>query len=397
MKIQSTLFIEIDNFDFFFVVASFENDYEFKLLFRNSVPIEGIHNGQITDIKSILNIFKKNIYTIEQKLNLVFKEVVLVVSNSDNPIINISGYKKLSGSQLVKENITYILNSLKSKISEIEKEKTILHIFNSKYNLDNKELKNLPIGLFGDFYSHELSFFLINSHNYKNLIDILNKCNLKVKKIISKKFIDGANLINENLGVETFGKIEINKNNSQIIYFQNSSLKFFEDFKFGSDIILNDISKIIGLEIENVKEILINTDFSNPKSREEFIKKKFFRVGHYKEIKKELIFEIAYARIKELSEIMLFKNINLDFFIKKKIPLFLKINDEIIAKSFLESFKLSFSKKNKYQLKFLGPQDYSSLYNDALKIVHYGWKKEAVPIIVQKKSIIERFFNLFFN
>ena len=397
MKIQSTLFIEIDNFDFFFVVASFENDYEFKLLFRNSVPIEGIHNGQITDIKSILNIFKKNIYTIEQKLNLVFKEVVLVVSNSDNPIINISGYKKLSGSQLVKENITYILNSLKSKISEIEKEKTILHIFNSKYNLDNKELKNLPIGLFGDFYSHELSFFLINSHNYKNLIDILNKCNLKVKKIISKKFIDGANLINENLGVETFVKIEINKNNSQIIYFQNSSLKFFEDFKFGSDIILNDISKIIGLEIENAREILINTDFSNPKSREEFIKKKFFRVGHYKEIKKELIFEIAYARIKELSEIMLFKNINLDFFIKKKIPLFLKINDEIIAKSFLESFKLFFSKKNKYQLKFLGPQDYSSLYNDALKIVHYGWKKEAVPIIVQKKSIIERFFNLFFN
>ena len=382
---------------FFFVVASFENDYEFKLLFRNLVPIEGIHNGQITDIKSILNIFKKNIYTIEQKLNLVFKEVVLVVSNSDNPIINISGYKKLSGSQLVKENISYILNSLKSKISEIEKEKTILHIFNSKYNLDNKELKNLPIGLFGDFYSHELSFFLINSHNYKNLIDILNKCNLKVKKIISKKFIDGANLINENLGVETFVKIEINKNNSQIIYFQNSSLKFFEDFKFGSDIILNDISKIIGLEIENVREILINTDFSNPKSREEFIKKKFFRVGHYKEIKKELIFEIAYARIKELSEIMLFKNINLDFFIKKKIPLFLKINDEIIAKSFLESFKLFFSKKNKYQLKFLGPQDYSSLYNDALKIVHYGWKKEAVPIIVQKKSIIERFFNLFFN
>ncbi len=397
MKIQSTLFIEIDNFDFFFVVASFENESQFKLLFRNSVPIEGIHNGQITDIKSILNIFKKNIYTIEQKLNLVFKEVVLVVSNSDNPIINISGYKKLSGSQLVKENITYILNSLKSKISEIEKEKTILHIFNSKYDLDNKELKNLPIGLFGDFYSHELSFFLINSYNYKNLINILNKCNLKVKKIISKKFIDGANLINENLGVETFVKIEINKNNSQIIYFQNSSLKFFEDFKFGSDIILNDISKIIGLEIENVREILINTDFSNPKSREEFIKKNFFRVGHYKEIKKELIFEIASARIKELSEIILFKNINLDFFIKKKIPLFLKINDEIIAKSFLESFKLFFSEKNKYQLKFLGPQDYSRLYNDALKIVHYGWKKEAVPIIVQKKSIIERFFNLFFN
>ena len=41
-------------------------------------------------------------------------------------------------SQLAKENITYILNSLKSKINEIENEKIILHIFNSKYLLDKK-------------------------------------------------------------------------------------------------------------------------------------------------------------------------------------------------------------------------------------------------------------------
>ena len=27
------------------------------------------------------------------------------------------------------------------------------------FNLDNKKIENLPIGLFGDFYSHELSFF----------------------------------------------------------------------------------------------------------------------------------------------------------------------------------------------------------------------------------------------
>ena len=52
-----------------------------------------------------------------------------------------------------KENITYILNSLKSSVEETENKKKILHIFNSKYCLDKKKLDNLPVGLFGDFYT----------------------------------------------------------------------------------------------------------------------------------------------------------------------------------------------------------------------------------------------------
>ena len=71
----------------------------------------------------------------------MFKEAILILNNFNCYLINLSGYKKLNGSQLVKENITYIINSLKSKINEIEEHKTILHIFNSKYNLDKKILK----------------------------------------------------------------------------------------------------------------------------------------------------------------------------------------------------------------------------------------------------------------
>ena len=48
-----------------------------------------------------------------------------------------------------------ILNSLKSNVGEIENKKTILHIFNSKYCLDKKNIENIPIGLFGDFYSQK--------------------------------------------------------------------------------------------------------------------------------------------------------------------------------------------------------------------------------------------------
>ena len=61
-------------------------------------------------------------------------------------------FQKLNGSQLLKENISYILNNLKLNIIDNEQNKTILHIFNSKSILDGNSTDNLPIGLFGKFY-----------------------------------------------------------------------------------------------------------------------------------------------------------------------------------------------------------------------------------------------------
>ena len=63
-------------------------------------------------------------------------------------------------------SLIYLIH-LKLLINENEKNNTILHIFNSKYLLDKKEIENLPIGLFGNFYSHELSFFMINTMTQK--------------------------------------------------------------------------------------------------------------------------------------------------------------------------------------------------------------------------------------
>ena len=70
-----------------------------------------------------MEILKNGIYSIEQKLNLNFKNIILVLDNFDKFCINLTGFKKLNGSQLLKENISYIINSLKSNLSEIENKK----------------------------------------------------------------------------------------------------------------------------------------------------------------------------------------------------------------------------------------------------------------------------------
>ena len=69
-------------------------------------------------------------------------------------------------------------------------------------------------------------------------------------------------------------------------YFKNNSLKFEQDFKFGTDIIIKDISKITSLKNDMVKKILNELSFNYEISDEEHLDKEFFKNGVYRKIKK---------------------------------------------------------------------------------------------------------------
>ena len=102
---------------------------------------------------------KKVIKKIENKSNFLFSEVNVIINQTNIDCINVSGFKKLNGNQILSDDVSYILNDIKYKLLDSEKDKQIIHLFNTKYLLDNKQIKNLPIGLYGDFYSHQLTFF----------------------------------------------------------------------------------------------------------------------------------------------------------------------------------------------------------------------------------------------
>ena len=143
MEIYSpTLFIEINNSDYIFLVGDENKKNNFKLIYKCIVPIQGIENCRITNFDQVLSDMKKNIYLIEDKFNFTFKDTILIINNFNLSFINLTGFKKLNGSQILKENITYILNSLKSNVNETENKKTIIHIFNSRFNLDKKKIEN---------------------------------------------------------------------------------------------------------------------------------------------------------------------------------------------------------------------------------------------------------------
>ena len=155
------LFVEINESQYIFVASMYDDNQNLKVIEKIITPIKGINKNKFTNIVDASEEIKKNVEVIESKLNFIFKEVTVIIDLFDVSCINISGFKKLNGSQLLKENISYILNSLKLEITENEKQRTILHIFNTKSVLDDNKADNLPIGLYGDFYYHELTFFFL--------------------------------------------------------------------------------------------------------------------------------------------------------------------------------------------------------------------------------------------
>ena len=391
------LFINISDVEICLIAGYSDGQSSFELLEKLILPIEGISENKITDLDIIANLIKKNILLIEQKVNYTFKDIIVILNNLEISFLNLCGFKKLNGAQISKENITYILNSLKSCVDEFEKNKKILHIFNSEYCLDKKKLDNLPIGLFGDFYSHELSFNLINKNDYKNLENIFNQCNLRIKKLLLESFVKGSLINDENPKIDTFFYIQIESKNSKIFYVENNAIKYEQKFNFGTEIIVNDICKITYLGNESVKDIISENQNIYKISDKDFLEEKYFNSQQYRKIKKNFIAKIAEARIDELSEKFYLKNINLKKLLQKTDIIFLEISDQQHLSCFYQAYEKSFAFKNKYKVKIIKKPEIEQIINKADNIVQFGWKKEAIPVAKPKKSLIARVFQEVFK
>ena len=124
-----SLFIEINKSEYIFTVGEDNEQNNLKVIYKCIVPIQGIQNYKITDLSLVIADIKKNIYLIEQKLNHTFKETILIINNFNYSFINVTGFKKLNGSQILKENISYIINSIKNNIDETESKKNYTSYF----------------------------------------------------------------------------------------------------------------------------------------------------------------------------------------------------------------------------------------------------------------------------
>ena len=394
---EPVLFVEINKNNFIFTVGKYDENQNFSIIETLAAPSNEILNGKIVNIDDAKLKVKKNIEDLENKLNCIFKTASIIIDDLNYSCINISGYKKLNGSQLLKENISYILNSLKLAVNENEGKKTILHIFNSGSALDGIKVNNLPIGMFGDFYNHELTFFLLENNDLKNVNTIFKENNLNISKILLKNYSEGVQIINKK-NSDTFLRIKIGKEISSIFLFDQSSFKYGQNFNFGSNIILNDIIKICSVDKETIIKFLSDKIFKEKNLKDEdLLEKKYFLEKSYRKIRKRLILDIAKSRIEEIADIILNKNINLSFIKKKDLKVYLFFDEKLIADNFLNNFNDNFLKSTNSIPVLMRDFEVKETVQNAASLITFGWTKEAIPVAQVKNSLITRIFKSIFG
>ena len=74
--------------------------------------------------------------------------------------------------------------------------------------------------------------------------------------------------------------MKIDKEYSHIIFFLESAFCYYEKFSFGSDIILKDVSKVCGLDIEIVNKFINDIDLVQEENlSQKFLDKQYFGEG----------------------------------------------------------------------------------------------------------------------
>ncbi len=392
---KKNLFIELNNDNLLAAVGAYDEELNFKILEKEIFSTSGFKNGKITNLEKSVESIKKIVNKIENKSNFFFSEVNVIINQTDFDCVNVSGFKKLNGNQILSEDISYILNDIKLKLTETEKLKSVIHLFNTKYLLDNKEIKNLPIGLYGDFYSHQLTFFMIKEQEIKNLKSLFNKCNLSLNKIILKSFTDGINTINR-YNKDTFIKVKIGRENTYLTFFSESSFCYFQKFNFGSDIIIKDISKVCSIGILNVRNIVLGTDFDTP-NKDLYVEKKYLDEGNSRKISLKHVIEIASARIEEIANIVFNKNKNLNNLKDKNtLDLYLEFDDKEIMSQFSHLFLKYFLKSKLTLIRSIDEDPFISVKIFGELLIK-GWSREAIPVVNKKKSWLSRIFSGLFE
>ena len=389
------LFLEINNKSLIFLVI-LEKDEIASIFQKEIIELTCVANSKLIITDEIKKRLKKTLNEIEKKNSRIFNEVIVVLNYYNSYNIRISGSKNMLGSKINNDDVTFLINKLKTDVLNNEKNKDIIHIFNTNFILDFKEVESIPINSTADFYGHSLSFFLIDSDEKRRINALCNSCNLDVERIILKNFIRGINSINTFLGKKKIVDIQINNKDVQLSFFENAAFKYSESFNFGSDIIYKDVAKVCKLSLINSQNLIKDTNFNDIKKKSSNIEEKYFDHNNLKnrQISLQHVEDIINARISEICDILLKKNINLSF-ANKNVFIKLSFEDAYIYKNFSKNFKIYFDQNIET---FVETQDeQEDNYITAMSLVINGWKSEALPIKVEKRSLLSRFFRMIFK
>ena len=127
---EEKLIIEIDDDKIKYAVFQIDEKLDYELISKKISYNAGIKKGKISDFDYTAKIINDDLHGIEKEVDKVFNSISVILNQNDVFCTNLTGFKKLNGSQISNEDISYILNNIKKTIIENQPENSLVHLFN---------------------------------------------------------------------------------------------------------------------------------------------------------------------------------------------------------------------------------------------------------------------------
>ena len=272
---------------------------------------EGINNGIIVNVKLASKSIRHCISVAEKQAKINLSLIHILFEPKDLLLTRVSKYKKLGGSKIHTEDISFLINEAKNQILSNDMKKNILHTYNFNYVVDNIKFLSEPINIYSDFFFHELSFLTLPKNIFKNMTQVFDNCEITIGRFIFNPFALGVELLsNDEINN---GCLIVNFDNQQttLTIFKDASIIFYKSIPVTIGHIIMDLSKGCSLTLEESQQIIKNygimkaTNFKKGKeNKQSYLNKKFFIETKYRKISENLIFDIISARAEEIIEFL---------------------------------------------------------------------------------------------
>ena len=387
--------IELGNLNIKCLIFKVKENNDVEILSTSIIQTEGIHNGVVINLSKASKAIRSCISIAEKKAKILLKKINVVFEGPEFLSTKFTKHKKINGSKIHRDDITFLLNEAKKQLILNDKKQSIIHIFNHNYVVDGKAFDDEPIGVYADSLSHEMTFITIPKNNLKNINQAFIDCDIEIERLISNTFALGAKLLN-NKELE-FGSVLIDVGFEKISLglFKNLALVHSTTLPLGINHITKDISKVCSLSLEESLLIRNNFDFSYQNNKNlfdenDYLKNSYFINSSFRKISKNLILNVIKARLDEIFESVKKQIIIPEFNLNSGIS-FLLVgggsnlpNIEKYCEKFFETGIKKISRNNSEQGENLENNFASCL--GALKIIKDGWETEAIPEKVDKNA-----------
>ncbi|MES2214584.1 MAG: cell division protein FtsA [Pseudomonadota bacterium] len=310
------------------IAAYADNNGDLRVLSQHLSNSEGLRSGHVVDIKQAENSVANAIYLLEKNCNSSISKASISLSGASCKSHYIYRVIKLPHHPITKQDIQKLIQKSLTEF-QIENRETI-HYFPIEYTLDEHNIVQDPVGMFGRELGVRLHIITADSNMLLNLANTMSKCQVEISDVTLAIYASGMACLTEdeqNLGSVV---IDIGARTTSYGVFLGKKLLYSSHIPIGGWHITSDITKAFSISMRAAEKlkVLYGTAGHVPSNRDNVINLEEFDPTSFSDLDNQTVTtsflsQVINPRVEEILELIKeeYDTLGLDHLIARRIVL----------------------------------------------------------------------------